>query len=188
MNKAVIAIALVAVLAGAGGYFAARQLAPGPQADPQHVTGSGPAIPTAEDLLGQPRPGFVHRDATGKTVLASQFDGNPLLLNFWATWCAPCVEEMPMLSALQREQGDRLQVVGIAVDDAQRASQFAAEMDLAYPVLLGDTDVVITSRRYGNRSGMLPFTVLVDSEGIVRWTHLGAVERADLLLQLDQVR
>ena len=69
-----------------------------------------------------------------------------------------------------------LQVVGIALDDAERAAAFAAGLDLAYPVLVGDTDVVMTGQRYGNRGGMLPFTVLIDARGIVRWTHLGALE------------
>ena len=94
-----------------------------------------------------------------------------------------------MLSSLQREQGPRgVQVVGIALDDPERAAAFAAGLDLAYPVLVGETDVVLTGQRYGNRSGMLPFTVLVDARGVVRWTHLGALEAAevaDRIAQLD---
>ena len=167
-------IAVVALLAAAGGYFTAMQFA-GPAASPVSPAPSAPAAPV--ELVGQRRPDFAHRDPSGRAWTADDFEGRPLLLNFWATWCAPCVEEMPMLSALQREQADRgLQVVGIALDDAERAAAFAAGLDLAYPVLVGDTDVVMTGQRYGNRGGMLPFTVLIDARGIVRWTHLGALE------------
>lgn len=187
MNKPAIAIALVAVLAAAAGYFAARMLEPTPQVEPIGAVHNGPAVPRPEDLQGRRRPDFAHRDATGDAVSVAQFDGSPLLINFWATWCAPCVEEMPMLSNLQREQGERLQIVGIAVDEADRAKAFAGEMELAYPVLVGETDVVLTNRRYGNRSGMLPYTVLVDAAGLVRWTHLGALDRDELLQQVQSL-
>jgi len=168
---------VVALLAAAGGYFVAMYSAGSPSAPV--VTTTPAATPAA--LVGQRRPDFTHRDPTGRAWSAADFDGQPLLLNFWATWCAPCVEEMPMLSTLQRDLAARgLRVVGIALDDPERAAAFAADLDLAYPVLVGDTDVVMTGQRYGNRSGMLPFTVLVDAQGIVRWTHLGALEAADV--------
>lgn len=174
--------ATVALLAASGGYFAAMQLA-GPRPAPVAVI---PALPTAPAaLVGQRRPGFAHRDPGGRSWSADDFDGRPLLVNFWATWCTPCVEEMPMLSALQRRHADRgLQVVGIALDDAERAAEFAAGLDLAYPVLVGETDVVMTGQRYGNRGGMLPFTVLVDAAGIVRWAYLGALDAAELEAQI----
>jgi peroxiredoxin len=92
---------------------------------------------------------------------------------------------MPMLSELALGHADSgLQVVGIALDDAERAAAFAAGLDLAYPVLVGETDVVLTGRRYGNRSGMLPFTVLVDAHGVVRWAFLGALDRAEVEAQI----
>jgi len=173
--------AAIAVLAAAGGYFAAMKLAPRPA--PVAATPTAPAAP--QELVGQRRPDFSHRDPAGRAWSADTFDGRPLLLNFWATWCAPCVEEMPMLSALQRDRAvSGLQVVGIALDEAARAAEFAAGLDLAYPVLVGETDVVLTGRRYGNRSGMLPFTVLVDAGGIVRWVHLGALDRAEVEARL----
>lgn len=174
-------IVAVAVVAAAGGYFAAMKLA-GPAATPAPVTGPPPAAPA--ELIGERRPDFAHRDPAGRIWSAADFDGTPVLLNFWATWCAPCVEEMPMLSGLQRAHAGRLQVVGIALDDAERAAAFARDLDLAYPVLVGETDVVITGQRYGNRSGMLPFTVLVDAQGTVRWAHLGALDAAEVASQI----
>jgi len=124
-----------------------------------------------------------------KLLAAGDFDGHVWLLNFWATWCAPCVEEMPMLSQLQQDYAGRgLKVVGIALDDADRAREFAAGMGIKYPVLVGQADVVLTGRRYGNLTGMLPFSVLVDAEGLVRWTHLGALTRKDLEHQIKSLR
>ncbi len=184
--RRVALIVAVAVVAAAGGYLLAMRLAPplAPVTAPAEV---GPSAPG--ELLGQRRPDFAHRDAAGQVRSAGEFDGRPLLLNFWATWCAPCVEEMPMLSELQRAHAaSGLQVVGIALDDAERAAAFAAELDLAYPVLLGEVDVVLTGRRYGNRSGMLPFTVLVDAAGTVRWARLGALERAEVERELAALR
>ena len=171
MNKTLPLMLAVAVLAAAGGYFAAKKWAPA-QADRQVAPAVG-----ARQLLGQQRPDFSHLDSAGKPVSAADYDGKVLLLNFWASWCAPCVEEMPMLSRLQEAySAGGLQVLGIALDDPERAAAFAKDMALSYPVLLGAADVVVTGRRYGNRSGMLPFSVLIDRQGVVRWTHLGLLE------------
>ncbi len=83
-----------------------------------------------------------------------------------------------MLSELQGQfANEGVKIVGIALDDAERAADFASDLGIDYPVLVGQTDVVITGRRFGNATGMLPFSVLVDTSGIVRWTHLGALSR-----------
>ncbi len=91
-----------------------------------------------------------------------------------------------MLSQLQQDYaGMGLRVVGIALDDPERASEFAADLGIDYPVLVGKTDVVLTGRRYGNATGMLPFSVLVDATGIIRWSHLGAISHEALVQQLN---
>lgn len=189
MKSSLAVMAIVAILAATGGYFAAQYLQPGDGPDESAARYSGGAEALKpEDLIGQPRPHFSHMDSSGRRVSASDFDGRPLLLNFWATWCTPCVEEMPMLSGLQDDWSESgLSVVGVALDDAERAAAFAAEMDLSYPVLLGATDVVVTGRRYGNRSGMLPFSVLVDSNGIIRWSHMGVLKRDQLEQALAEI-
>ena len=170
MSKSLLALLAVALLAGAAGYFAAMQFAP--RSAPLEP-GGGP--------VGEPRPDFRHADLDGNPVDASEFDGKVLLVNFWASWCVPCVEEMPMLSEMQqRYAADGFRVVGIALDEPARARAFAEKMDLDYTVLVGGTDVVVTGRRYGNDSGMLPYSVLVDRDRIIRWTHLGALEEAQL--------
>ena len=168
----------VAVFAAAGGYFLAMRLGPAPQPAVPPVS---LAAPEPDDLLGRPRPGFSLRDLEGRIVSADDFDGQVLLLNFWATWCAPCVEEMPMLSSLHRDYADRgMQVLGVAVDDETKARDFAVELGVDYPILVGQGEGMVLGRRYGNSSGMLPYSVLVDRSGIVRWTYLGALEREEL--------
>jgi peroxiredoxin len=185
VKQTVLLMSLVALLAGVAGYFIAMSLDVGPAPVSQSVT---PAVepPSADDLLGTRRPDFEHDDIEGNRIAASDFDGAPLLLNFWATWCKPCVEEMPMLSDLQQSRSNQgLRIVGIALDDAERARQFAADMGVEYPILVGGVDVVLTGRRFGNRTGMLPFSVLIDSGGTIRWVHLGALERPVLEAELD---
>ena len=183
---------VVAFIASTGGYFLAQSLlspsgsaisGPGPEA-----AAMTPAL-SVDDLLGQRRPDFTLSDINGMPVSASDFEGNVWLVNFWATWCAPCVEEMPMLSRLQQEYaGQGVKIVGIALDDENRASEFAASMAISYPILVGQADVVITGRQYGNNTGMLPFSVLVDTNGIIQWTHLGPLTREELEHQIQQLR
>jgi peroxiredoxin len=196
-------MALVALLAAGGGYLVAMRLGepPSPAALPAAAPITPPvttpvstrAVPAPETLVGQRRPDFSLADATGSPVAAADFDGHVLLLNFWATWCAPCVEEMPMLSSLQRDYAGRgLRVVGVTVDDPDRARAFAEGLGLDYPALFGAGpsgagEAMLVGRRYGNASGMLPYSVLIDAAGIVRWTHLGAVSREQLEAQLAEL-
>ncbi len=90
-----------------------------------------------------------------------------------------------MLTRLQQDYASRgLQVVGIALDDPHKAGEFASELAVNYPILVGSIDTILAGRRYGNRSGMLPYTVLVDSDGIVRWAYLGALKQKELEAQI----
>ena len=171
MSRQLLPLVVVAALAAVVGFFAAK-----------HFAGdSAPAPGGVEAQVGEVRPDFRHADLDGQVREAVDFNGSLTLVNFWATWCAPCVEEMPMLSELQdtyRDVGFR--VVGIALDEPERAAAFARDLGLSYPVLLGEADVVVTSRRFGNATGMLPYSVLVDPEGVILWVRLGALERAEL--------
>ncbi len=186
-----VLLAVVALAAAFGGYFFARAMStPGaPESARAAPAGYADTVRSAEELLGQRRPDFELEDISGRTVTADGFDGSIWLVNFWATWCAPCVEEMPMLSDLQeRYAGDGLKIVGIALDDPDRARAFAQELGIGYTILLGRADAVITGRRYGNATGMLPFSVLVDASGTIRWTHLGALDREDLEEKFQALR
>jgi len=183
-------MAVVALMASSGGYFLAMVLSPPPGSQvPDAAWSDAMATPSTDDLLGQRRPDFTLRDTDGIEVSADDFDGTVLLVNFWATWCSPCVEEMPMLSGLQQKYaGEGVQIIGIALDDANRAREFAADLSIKYPVLVGQADVVLTGRRFGNATGMLPFSVLVDTKGIIRWTRLGALNREDVEAQIQALR
>lgn len=187
MRKNFLVVALVALMAAAGGYFFAMVTNPVDSSSPTPADFTpGPA---GNDLVGGRRPDFTLHDILGNPVSASDFDGRIWLANFWATWCAPCVEEMPMLSQLQQDYvNDGLVIVGIALDDALRAGEFAADLGIDYPILVGKTDVVLTGRQFGNATGMLPFSVLIDAGGIVRWTHLGALSRDQLEAEIRLLR
>ena len=111
-----------------------------------------------------------------------------LIVNFWATWCVPCREEMPEFVKLQRELGAQgVQFVGIAIDDAAKVRDFAAELGLNYPALIGGYGAIELSRTLGNRVGALPYTLILDRDGNVRRTQLGPIKTADLRDILHQL-
>ncbi len=175
-----LAIIAVAVLALAAGLFVSTQHQPRQQ--PQS------AAPVSSDLLGSTRPDFRLSDTDGKFVGPQDFAGKTMLINFWATWCIPCREEMPMLMELQDEFGlAGLQVVGIALDDVQSVRDFIQNLGISYTVLVGEADVMDTSRAYGNLSGMLPYSVLVDRQGVIRWQFLGEIQREEITRVLADI-
>lgn len=116
-------------------------------------------------------------DPTGRPQPMAQWRGKVLVVNFWATWCAPCREEMPDLVRAQEEYGAKgLQIVGIAVDNADKVQQFAKEIGLNYPALIGGYGAMDLSRDLGNSLVALPFTLVLDRQGKVAYTHLGPVK------------
>ncbi len=120
-------------------------------------------------------------DLQGQSQALSQWRGKVLIVNFWATWCAPCREEIPVFIRLQekyRTQG--LQFVGIAIDQRDPVEVFAREFGMNYPVLLGGMETVETSRQAGNRVGALPFTLIIDRNGKIIATELGGIKEAKL--------
>jgi peroxiredoxin len=172
-------LVLVATAALIGGFYLSAQ----------HFAEPAPGAsgPLQETLIGRQRPDFRLGSNSGEFVTPADFEGKTLLLNFWATWCAPCRHEMPMLMDLQRNYADRgLQVIGIALDDVQSAREFAQVYGITYPILLGASDVMDTSVAYGNWKGVLPFSVLVDSDGIVRWQYAGELKPPEIVRLLDQ--
>lgn len=135
--------------------------------------------------VGERRPDFTHADRDGRWVSMSDFDGAVVLVNFWATWCEPCREEMPLLQDwADQYEPDDLRIIGIALDDVARAREFAAAIQIRYPLLVGGPDVLATSQRWGNQRGALPYSVLVDREGLVRWTHFGPLDQQILMAEL----
>ena len=140
------------------------------------------------DMVGQRRPDYRLGSSDGSWVIAEEFDGVVVLVNFWATWCTPCRAEMPMLAELHRELAPLgFEVVGIALDDVEQARSFAAELGIDYPILVGSTDVMTAVALYGNRSGTLPYSVLLDRAGIIRWAYLGELEEDGLRREISRL-
>jgi thiol-disulfide isomerase/thioredoxin len=132
--------------------------------------------PSAATLLALTLP-----DPAGKQESLAQWKGKLLIVNFWATWCSPCREEMPEFVRVQKEFGGKgLQFVGIAVDEADKVRQFAADIGLNYPALIGGYGAMELSRTLGNRVMALPFTVIVSRDGSIAHTHLGPLKDEQL--------
>jgi thiol-disulfide isomerase/thioredoxin len=124
---------------------------------------------------------LVLPDASGKEVALAQWRGRVLFVNFWATWCAPCREEMPEFIRAQAEHGAKgLQFVGIGIDEAAKIQQFATEIGLNYPTLVGGYGAMELSRTLGNSVMALPFTVVVGRSGRIQHTQLGPLRSEQL--------
>ncbi len=163
-----VIITLVAITAMLSGFYLSARHFSEPVEAPRAVPGGV--------LLGNFRPDFELGSNSGGFVTPADFSGKTILLNFWATWCAPCRKEMPMLVELQRQYGPTgLQIIGIALDDAESVKDFVDTFGISYPVLVGSEDVFETSTAYGNEEGVLPYSVLIDKSGIVRWQYAGII-------------
>jgi len=164
MNWVLIACVAIVGLA-AGLYFGNRTLESTP-----------PALRPATGLLGTTLP-----DSEGRQQSIGQWRGKVVVVNFWATWCAPCREEMPLFVRVQNELGPRgLQFVGIAVDQVEKVAPFARELGLNYPVLIGGYGAMELSRSLGNTVMALPFTVVIDRRGNIAYEQLGVIKPATL--------
>jgi thiol-disulfide isomerase/thioredoxin len=120
-------------------------------------------------------------DVKGGTQSLEQWRGKVLVVNYWATWCAPCREEIPVFVRLQERHGSRgLQFVGIAIDQADKVAEFAAEFHINYPLLLGGLDTIELLRRAGNRAGVLPYTLVIDRKGNLVSRQPGGLKEAKL--------
>lgn len=116
----------------------------------------------------------------GQLRLAS-YQGRPLVINFWATWCPPCIEELPLLDSFQRSNvSKKWQVLGIAVDNAKAVQRFLAQTPLAFPTPLAGMAGVDLSKSLGNISGGLPFTVVISAAGNIALRHMGKLDKAQI--------
>jgi thiol-disulfide isomerase/thioredoxin len=117
----------------------------------------------------------------GGSLALQAFRGKPLLLNFWATWCPPCVDEMPLLDAFFRQNvSKQWQVVGLAIDQPSAVRKFLEKTPVSYPIGLAGFGGTELSKTLGNESGGLPFTVVVSASGEVVQRRMGRVTPADL--------
>jgi len=116
-------------------------------------------------------------DVHGVRTSVAHWRGSVLVVNFWATWCTPCREEMPSFVTLQSElAGKGVQFIGIAADQADKVDRFAKELGINYPLLVGGMDVLDLSAKLGNRISALPFTVILDRQGRIAHRQLGILK------------
>ena len=156
----VVAIVAAGVLAGR---WVGHQFAP---------STSAPAGLTGEAVYAMTLP-----DLDGNAQSFRQWQGKVLVVNFWATWCVPCREEMPELVAAQARYGGRgLQIVGIGIDDAAKMRQFTRSINLNYPALDGGFGALEMSKALGNDAMALPFTLVVDRKGVIAKRQLGPMD------------
>jgi thiol-disulfide isomerase/thioredoxin len=161
----------LALLAAIGGGLLQRQT---------RVTSNQP-----RSLIGQTLPNLALSDLQGKARRLSEWQGHPLLLNFWASWCGPCLDEMPALDRLSRNSGENATIViGIAMDEPARVRAYLSAHPVDYPVLLGTMASPDTSLQAGDSQGVLPYSALIGADGRVLATHVGALPDDWLIRQL----
>ncbi len=164
-----VLFAAVAVAALASGYF----LSPAGQRNPVDIA----------PLMAASIP-----DLQGRSRSLAEWRGRVLIVNFWATWCPPCLKEIPDFVRMQEKLGPKgLQFVGIAADQPDKVRDFAAKYKMNYPVLLADMNIIEIARRAGNRAGGLPFTVILNREGKWVASESGALDEQKLGLLIESL-
>jgi thiol-disulfide isomerase/thioredoxin len=202
VNRAAGLAAAAAVLAGVAGWMAqslySRQHATGPDGPvtaraarpPAAAPPSSPedAAPPAPAQMPERLPDFTLAAVDGKPTPISAWAGKSLLVNFWATWCAPCRREIPLLETLRSDwRAKGFEVIGIAVDHRPEVLDFARRMHIDYPVLIGEQDALDVAAALGFDSPAFPFTVFTDRHGRIVALFVGELHPAQAQLILDAV-
>lgn len=183
----------VAVAAAAVGFGVYRYgIAPQPAAVAQAPAGRVAAATavTAESEPGIPTtlPDFSLQDRDGQMRSIRSWPGKSMIVNFWATWCAPCRREIPLLREIQQKHGaEGFQIVGVAVDFREDVLKYASEIGIDYPILIGEQDGLDAVTKFGLGSLGFPFTVFTDTQGRIVLTHLGELTRPQSEVVLDTV-
>jgi peroxiredoxin len=162
MNRRIVLILVIAIaFAGIGFYVNSERLTP------EIVPAQTSSVFFRQSL----------QNAQGETVPMSKWKGDVLVVNFWATWCPPCVEEMPELEAMQHElASSNVQILGIGIDSESNIRSFAEKLDISYPLYIAGLEGTRLASELGNRSGGLPFTLLIDRNGEINKSYLGRLD------------
>lgn len=190
-----IAVAVICV-GGAAGFLAAHL---GRVASTQAVVDTSPTPPPREvtEQAQEPQaprpiptelPNISLADPGGIKHALSEWKGRPLLINFWATWCAPCRREIPLLKTIRHDRAkDGIEIVGIAVDFRDAVQKYAREMSIDYPVLVGEQDGLEAIAAFGMDT-VFPFTVFADARGRIVTLKVGELHADEARLILDRVK
>ena len=182
--------AIAAIGSGAVGYYVYRANHPTPplvEVAPEATPVEQPAKPnkkTVPDTL----PDITLADRDGKPTKLTSFGGRPLMVNFWATWCAPCRREIPLLNKIRMQrQAQNAEIVGVAVDFRDDVLKFAATTPLNYPLLIGEEDGLAAAEAFG--MGMaFPFSVFVDSQNRILTVKVGELHEDEANFAFDRLR
>jgi len=190
--------ALAAVAAGAVGYFAYRFQHPAndaviaadiaanatPSVSPDAAESEAPKPKSIPDTL----PDITLADRDGKPTKLSSFAGRPLMVNFWATWCAPCRREIPLLNKIRMQrQAQNAEIVGIAVDFREDVLAFVKNTPLSYPLLIGEEDGLAAAEAFGMGMGF-PFSVFADSQNRILTIKIGELHEDEANFAFDRLR
>ena len=157
-----LATAAVAAAAGVAGYaFNASRVAPSAASEADNAALLALRLPNLDD----------------KPQTIGEWRGKVLVVNFWATWCGPCREEIPLFVKLQQRYAAKgLQFIGIAIDQADKVRPFAREFQMNFPILIGGSEALEVGRQIGNKAGVLPFTVVLGRDGHIVASAIGAAK------------
>lgn len=182
-NTKVLLVAIAAGLLGAAASFYMSgtsflfRTEPGQRVLQGMLGATAPPAPEGTPVArrGEAIPALALPALDGRTVqLPADYAGRPLLVNFWASWCGPCIEEMPELERYAREQaGKGVQVIGIALDDKAAVDDFLKRVPVSYPILLDQAGPADSSVQLGNPKGVLPYSALVSADGRLLKQRIG---------------
>ncbi|MCB1961239.1 MAG: TlpA family protein disulfide reductase [Rhodocyclaceae bacterium] len=170
-------IALVAIAAGAAGFWTSRHggailpLGPSPQSHPGQVAPAAGARLLALTLA----------DADGVAHDLGRWRGQVVVANFWATWCPPCLDEIPdFVDVFEAHRESGVRFVGLSIDNPRNVAAFRDRLQVSYPLLIGNAEMLKLAQALGNPAQALPFTVILDRDGQIRHATVGRLSKSDL--------
>ncbi|POR46595.1 thiol-disulfide isomerase/thioredoxin [Paraburkholderia eburnea] len=185
-TKRILAGVAVAAVAACGGILAGHLASGGHEGSATGITNADAATVAGKQSAVDQLWSAAVTNPDGKPQSLAIYKGHPIVVNFWASWCGPCVEEMPELSALHREYAKKgIQFVGLGVDSAANIKTFLGKVKVDYPIYIAGFGGADVARAFGNNAGGLPYTVVIDANGAVRATKLGQIKPDELRHTLD---
>ena len=168
-----LVVVALSLIAGSAGFVTHRALLAGSEPTAAVAVITAAPAPASRSAPDSPLE-WSFMTLTGESKALSSWPGKVTVLNFWATWCPPCLREIPAFMAIQNELGaDGVQFIGIALDQVEAVTPFVADKGVNYPILVGDADVIRFMQTLGNEIGGLPYTAVIDAHGEVLFTHQG---------------